>query len=1029
MFKHLRYHDWPLAAKLTMAILLAAMPLILVTLYNHSQTRAELLAAAQVESWQRAIGTAAILDAYLHERMADVQALAVWPVLHGLVKPPPDLLTLRQALMTVQRVYGFRTVCVTDVEGRVVASSDHRLVGQSLVADPAFCAATAGQVYAGEPQLSEGEVPVISFAAPIRSRDGRLLGTVIAQTALDFADSFVSRDTDFAGPGGYGMLWDSNGLILANGRQPELRFTSLEPQPPDVMFRTAEEHIGQQTEAPLGSPDEQAMLMKRSRMLLYDSKMDPFLRLHQADGKRVQATIVPLTKKRWLYGIFIPESNILAQEEVKTRSSLIVAGLAILAASGVGLLLAQQIAEPIRVAAVAARAIAAGRLDQRIGLGGCGEVNQLAAAFDEMAVALQQRTAELQAANQALREAHDELEIRVKERTAELARTNEELQLEVSEREKAQKALHSREAILEAVSFAAEQFLKSTDWEQNIQEVLARLGQAAGVSRVYIFQNRVAEDGALLSDQRYEWTAPEIRPEIDNPSLQGFPWLAGGFARWVEMMGRGEPVYGHVRELPESEQKMLVPQDIQSIVGVPIFVEGTWWGFIGFDECLAEREWSMPEIDALKAAAGILGAAIQRKQAEETLHRLLEETTRSRSRLLALSQAAQAVQRALSPDEIHRTVVDQVTRLGYNAAVLILTEDQTQLAVSYLGFEPALLRVAEELTGLRAQGYRFPLRPGGFFQRVIAGREPVFVEGTPEPTAEAMPEAIRPLADRLAALLGLEQRIAAPLVVSGEPYGLLIVSGKGLSEADIPAVTVFANQAAIAIENARLLDAVTKHRKELQKLSAQLISAQEAERKRVALELHDEIGQLLTGLKLILEMSSRWPPETVHDRLSEARAFLSELTARVHDMSLDLRPAMLDDLGLLPTLLWHFKRYTAQTNVQVTFRHTGLDGQRFPQELETAAYRIVQEALTNVARHAGVNEVTVRLWADQKILGIQVEDDGVGFDSEAVLTAGETSGLAGMRERVILLDGELMVESAPGSGTCVTAILPLKDNL
>jgi signal transduction histidine kinase len=150
---------------------------------------------------------------------------------------------------------------------------------------------------------------------------------------------------------------------------------------------------------------------------------------------------------------------------------------------------------------------------------------------------------------------------------------------------------------------------------------------------------------------------------------------------------------------------------------------------------------------------------------------------------------------------------------------------------------------------------------------------------------------------------------------------------------------------------------------------------------------------------------------------------------RVRQMSLDLRPAMLDDLGLLPALVWHFERYTTLTNVHVDFKHRGIDGQRFAPELETAAYRIAQEALTNVARHAGVDEVTVRVWADADTLGLQVEDRGTGFNPESVLAAETTSGLSGMYERAVLLGGRLDIESTPGAGACLTAEFPLAGRL
>jgi PAS domain S-box-containing protein len=204
-------------------------------------------------------------------------------------------------------------------------------------------------------------------------------------------------------------------------------------------------------------------------------------------------------------------------------------------------------------------------------------------------------------------------------------------------------------------------------------------------------------------------------------------------------------------------------------------------------------------------------------------------------------------------------------------------------------------------------------------------------------------------------------------------------------------------------------------------LSRRLIEVQEAERRSLALELHDEIGQILTGLKLTLEMSARQPASEVRQHLAQAQTLVNELMARARKMSLDLRPATLDHLGLLSALLWHIKQYGAQTQVRVEFKHSGLEGRRFPPEIETAAYRIVQEALTNVARHAETREATVRVWADGHGLSLQIEDEGRGFDTEAALSADNTSGLAGMRERAHLLGGSFLIESSPGAGTRLTA--------
>jgi PAS domain S-box-containing protein len=204
---------------------------------------------------------------------------------------------------------------------------------------------------------------------------------------------------------------------------------------------------------------------------------------------------------------------------------------------------------------------------------------------------------------------HEELEQRVKE-----------LEKEAVERKRAEEALSRREAILRAVSSAAERFLRETSLEKaKIQEVLSQLGQATKVSRVYVFENHIGKDDTLLASQRYEWIGPGIMSQMDNPDLNNFPWQAGGMGRWEKMLSQCQIIQGHVKEFPASEKRILASQDIQSIVVVPIFVKSKWWGFIGFDECQKEREWSQPEIDALKTCGAILGALIERRQAEEAL--------------------------------------------------------------------------------------------------------------------------------------------------------------------------------------------------------------------------------------------------------------------------------------------------------------------------------------------------------------------------------------------------------------------------
>jgi len=213
-------------------------------------------------------------------------------------------------------------------------------------------------------------------------------------------------------------------------------------------------------------------------------------------------------------------------------------------------------------------------------------------------------------------------------------------------------------------------------------------------------------------------------------------------------------------------------------------------------------------------------------------------------------------------------------------------------------------------------------------------------------------------------------------------------------------------------------------RERLRALAAYLQSVREEERSRIARELHDEIGQALTGIKLVLERSIREQSASVQANLTQALVVANELIGRVRDLSLELRPAMLDDLGLLAALRWHFERYTSQVNIKVDFNQAGLERRRFQPEIETAAYRIVQEALTNVARHAKVERAEVNIRADDSMLRIEVRDAGIGFPSGSVITS-NTGGLSGMRERATMLGGQVIVDSAPGGGTLLTAELPL----
>ena len=204
---------------------------------------------------------------------------------------------------------------------------------------------------------------------------------------------------------------------------------------------------------------------------------------------------------------------------------------------------------------------------------------------------------------------------------------------------------------------------------------------------------------------------------------------------------------------------------------------------------------------------------------------------------------------------------------------------------------------------------------------------------------------------------------------------------------------------------------------ERDELARRLVDLQERERRDLSQELHDEMGQMLTALRLMLETEGL-------GGVDDMKAMVRSLQDCVRRIATTLHPPVLDELGLLQTLLWHFPRYTQQTGVGVDFAHSGL-GRRFGSRLEIAAFRIVQEALTNVARHAGVASVRVEAHAAADRLALVIQDAGPGFDAAAQTHAATGAGLMGMRERARALDGRVEVTSTPGQGVRVTADLPL----
>ena len=185
--------------------------------------------------------------------------------------------------------------------------------------------------------------------------------------------------------------------------------------------------------------------------------------------------------------------------------------------------------------------------------------------------------------------------------------------------ELAERDLRRRDAVLEAVSHGAECLLAAASWRDAAPHFLQELGEASGASRSYLFENGVREDGRLIASQRFEWAAATTAAQLANPVMQDMCFEEVGLARVAELGTRNELFTSKVNDLPSDERRFFEQQAIKSLMTVPIFVGGQWWGFIGFDDCATEREWSPAEVDALRTSSSLIAAAIERELSEETL--------------------------------------------------------------------------------------------------------------------------------------------------------------------------------------------------------------------------------------------------------------------------------------------------------------------------------------------------------------------------------------------------------------------------
>jgi signal transduction histidine kinase len=368
--------------------------------------------------------------------------------------------------------------------------------------------------------------------------------------------------------------------------------------------------------------------------------------------------------------------------------------------------------------------------------------------------------------------------------------------------------------------------------------------------------------------------------------------------------------------------------------------------------------WSRDEIGRLAEAFNAMTEALDRSR---------RQLLRRNAELSALNAIGVTVSRSLHLGEILEGALAKVLELvDLRAAWVLLEEDGEHALVACAGLSPAAAR-------------------------------------------EQRPDAAVPLQAK-------EQVLGIMNVVTG--------GGRSLGPEDLDLLVGIGHQIALAVDNARLYEEVQRKEESRRQLLDKLITAQEEERRRVSRELHDEVGQSLTALIMNLASAeAAVPPELdgIRRQLGELRALLAATLEEIRRLMVDLRPTLLDDLGLIPAIQWFVETYLGRAKIEHRLEVTG-HRRRLPPHVETALFRIVQEAITNIVRHSGARRAEVRLDFRDGLVAAEIMDDGKGF---ALRDARHGLGLLGMEERATFLGGSWRIDAEPGAGTRISLEIPL----